>query len=237
MDSRKGGGAKLNRTEIVYVRLDPKVHQGAQLASSRERRTLSSFIECAVEERLKVISSGTEGISVWKVMEEIWHPEPAVRFSNLAFRYPHLLSHSELRTWEIVNNRPIFWLGVFDAHSGWCWQCTPETLIVDRLIEQWPTLARIQSGELDESALPRVGHEPSPDASEYSGRSRAQPRFGGEPAPEPNPLNLPEAGGRQSSPRSSSQPPGHLVHVRTFRGGGDSPAPESSNKRKTRRKA
>jgi len=52
MEHNRGGGAKLNRSEVVYVRLDPMVHQGAQLAAARERRTLSSFVECAVEERL-----------------------------------------------------------------------------------------------------------------------------------------------------------------------------------------
>jgi len=248
MENRKGGGAKLNRTEIVYVRLDPMVHQGAQLAAARERRTVSSFIECAVEERLKVISSGMEGRSIWNVIEEIWHPEPAVRFANLAFRYPHLLSHSELQLWEIVCNRGYFWMGAWGPDHSWSWYCVPQSLIANRLIEHWLTLARIQAGELDESALPRIQGEPPasppaapmleatwqtvnpawiPDGPAFTGQPYPQPTFGGDPV-----QDQPFAAGSQPYPQPTfgGEPSSTLIPVKPLKGRGRQPsAPPSNN--------
>ena len=48
---RKGGGSKLSRSEIIQVRLDPKLRFTAELAARKHRRTLSSFVEWAVSER------------------------------------------------------------------------------------------------------------------------------------------------------------------------------------------
>lgn len=50
---RKGGGGKLSRSEIVTVRLDPKLRFAVELAARKQRRTASSFIEWAVEEAIK----------------------------------------------------------------------------------------------------------------------------------------------------------------------------------------
>ena len=35
--ARKGGGGKLGRTKVLSIRLDPKLHFGAELAVCRER--------------------------------------------------------------------------------------------------------------------------------------------------------------------------------------------------------
>ena len=44
MGRKKGGGGKLNRSEIIQARLDPKLHMAAEIMARAERRTLSSFI-------------------------------------------------------------------------------------------------------------------------------------------------------------------------------------------------
>ena len=41
------GGSKLNRTETVTIRLDPKLRYLTELAARKQRRTVSSFIEWA----------------------------------------------------------------------------------------------------------------------------------------------------------------------------------------------
>lgn len=215
MEHNRGGGAKLNRSEVVYVRLDPMVHQGAQLAAARERRTLSSFVECAVEERIRTISSGIAGRSIWSVLEEIWHPESAIRFARLALYYPHLLSHSELRLWELVCHHAYFWVGEWNAQYQWCWYCMPQNLLADRLIEYWPILTRIMAGELDESAIPSVQHrswEPVASAASVSGMYP--------PAPAPNGGTQPgapyELAGRPATePLAGAYE--RVTHARTFR--------------------
>src|SRR4051812_37525690 len=60
-EKRKGGGGKLSRSETVTVRLDPKLRYLAELAARRHRRTLSSYIEWAIEDSLTrvVLQEGT----------------------------------------------------------------------------------------------------------------------------------------------------------------------------------
>jgi len=50
---RGGGGGKLNRSETVTIRLDPKLRYLTELAARQQRRTLSSFIEWAIDSALK----------------------------------------------------------------------------------------------------------------------------------------------------------------------------------------
>lgn len=50
---RPTGGGKLSRSEVVSIRLDPRLRFGAEMAAAKCRRTLSSFTEWAIEEALK----------------------------------------------------------------------------------------------------------------------------------------------------------------------------------------
>ena len=97
---RKVGGSKLNRTETVTVRLDPKLRYLAELAARKHRRTLSSFIEWAVEGSLsKVIlkegdsQEGVQEISVADEAEQLWDVDEAERLAKLAFSYPEMFDH------------------------------------------------------------------------------------------------------------------------------------------------
>jgi len=62
---RAGGGSKLARTEIVQVRLDPKLRFAAELASKKHRKTLSSFIEWCVSESIHWVWMDLEGYSAY----------------------------------------------------------------------------------------------------------------------------------------------------------------------------
>src|SRR5688572_20503606 len=55
LPARKGG-AKLNRSETVTVRLDPKLNYLCELAARAQRRTKSSFIEWAIADSLGSVS-------------------------------------------------------------------------------------------------------------------------------------------------------------------------------------
>ena len=50
---RPTGGGKLSRSEVVSIRLDPRLRFGAKMAAAKCRRTLSSFAEWAIAEALK----------------------------------------------------------------------------------------------------------------------------------------------------------------------------------------
>lgn len=49
MGRKKGGGGKLNRSEILQARLNPKLRLGAEIMVRSQRRTLSSLIETLIE--------------------------------------------------------------------------------------------------------------------------------------------------------------------------------------------
>src|ERR1700674_1192834 len=98
--AKSGGGGRLTRSETVTVRLDPKLRYLAELAALKHRRTLSSFIEWAIEDTLHRVKlregderDGNSGTTVADDAEGLWDVDDAERFARLAFRYPELLTH------------------------------------------------------------------------------------------------------------------------------------------------
>ncbi|MDR2330278.1 MAG: hypothetical protein LBE58_11805, partial [Comamonas sp.] len=91
LEKKKGGG-KLSRSETVTVRLDPKLRYLAELAARRQRRTVSSYVEWAIEDSLKHISLNVNSSGVLaEEAEALWDVDEADRFARLALRHPDLL--------------------------------------------------------------------------------------------------------------------------------------------------
>lgn len=100
-------GSKLNRTEIFNVRLDPILKWAAELAAAKERRTLSSYTEWAVEQATKQTMVARDEkndlVSAWRVAQECWVVEPDIRIKILAERYPDLLTIRERKIVEAMS--------------------------------------------------------------------------------------------------------------------------------------
>lgn len=122
-EKRKGGGSRLTRSETVTVRLDPKVRYLAELAARKQRRTLSSFIEYAVEQSFdKVIlkeiytkrrSDGSFDANGPLIRNEyclgdqadvLWDADESERFMLLVINYPDLMSHEEQIIWKVLQD-------------------------------------------------------------------------------------------------------------------------------------
>lgn len=92
-------GSKLSRTEIFNVRFDPKLKMAAELLAARERRTLSSLVEWAMERTVKemAVTTNAEGqpVTAWEVADKCWQPRLIWRIETLAIYHPELLSHVE----------------------------------------------------------------------------------------------------------------------------------------------
>ncbi|MBK7898409.1 MAG: hypothetical protein IPJ99_03395 [Betaproteobacteria bacterium] len=109
-EKRKGGGGKLARSETVTVRLDPKLRYLAELAARKQRRTVSSFIEWAVEESLSHVNLREESgdsrddyqraISIAGMADGLWDIDEADRLAKLALQFPELLNHEEQVLWK-----------------------------------------------------------------------------------------------------------------------------------------
>ena len=90
------GGAKLNRTETVTVRFDPKLNYLCELASRAQRRTKSSFVEWAVAEALKTVElpeviefedyNTPRAVTVNEKSGELWEVDEAERLVDAADR-------------------------------------------------------------------------------------------------------------------------------------------------------
>ncbi len=101
----------MSRSETVSVRLDPKLRYLAELAARKQRRTLSSYIEWAVEESLRDVIlhvgtgyNGDENLSVSDESRRLWDVDESERFIKLAIAYPDLLTHEEQERWKMVGD-------------------------------------------------------------------------------------------------------------------------------------
>lgn len=112
-EGHRRGGGKLSRSETVTVRLDPKLRYLAELAARKQRRTLSSFIEWAIEQSLKDVYIQTtckdEGSNLHEVSDSLWDVSPAERLVKLARKCPEFLNYKEQRIWKLVDDWGALW--------------------------------------------------------------------------------------------------------------------------------
>lgn len=162
-DKQRDRPGRLRRSETVTVRLDPKLRYLAELAALKHRRTLSSFIEWAIEESLshvKLREGGGDydepGTTVADDAEILWDVDDADRFAKLALRYPELLTHQEQKRWKVIRECSWIWRGHYGANGKWSWKLTEESLNFQRLRESWDMFCAVARGEQSSTALPSV---------------------------------------------------------------------------------
>lgn len=138
LEKRKGGG-KLARSETVTVRLDPKLRYLADLAARKQRRTLSSYIEWAIEDSLdRTQLTPSINSSLADETGALWDVDEADRFAKLALRHPELLSHEEQVRWKLIRENGYLWRGRYAGpNNEWTWIVREESLIFDRLRDHW----------------------------------------------------------------------------------------------------
>jgi predicted transcriptional regulator len=159
-DRAEGAGKK---SEVVTVRLDPKLKYLAELAARKHRRPLSSYIEWAVEQSLSRVwleepFNGEEGVSVADAerAQHLWDLDEPDRVVRLALNYPALLTHEEQLVWKLVREHGLVWKGRFPGPSAdWTWEIKEGSVIWDRLREHWPVFKAVANGSQPATALPR----------------------------------------------------------------------------------
>ena len=110
------------RTEMVSVRLAPKVRFAADIAARSQRRTISSLIEVAVADYLPTLvvmdpaaEDDARPLHLMKLVDSLWDPEESDRFVNLAEKHRWLLLLEEQHRWKAIREH-------FDAKG----RLTPE---------------------------------------------------------------------------------------------------------------
>jgi predicted transcriptional regulator len=164
-DSSRTGGGKLNRSETVTVRLDPKLNYLCELAARAQRRTKSSFIEWAVAEALGSVIlpdvkeqtdfDSFRDVTLKDWTSTLWQVDEPDRVISLALNAPALLNHEEQLVWRLVRENGFFWKGRHDKSTReWTWTPSEETIIRDRLRIQWPAILDVARGVLAPDKLP-----------------------------------------------------------------------------------
>jgi hypothetical protein len=150
-----GGGSKLERTETVTVRLDPKLRYLAGLAARKQRRTLSSYIEWAIEESLKRVCLYPDDSGPCIADESwLWDVDDADRFVNLAIEHPHILTHEEQILWKLIRENGYLWKGFYNNLGKWVWSVTRDGFIYERLRECWKAFKAVAEDGLPKDNLP-----------------------------------------------------------------------------------
>jgi hypothetical protein len=170
-DRRKGGGGKLSRSETVTVRLDPKLRYLAELAARKQRRTVSSFIEWAIEDtfsRIILHEHGDFSRSLADEAAELWDVDEPDRFAHLAIKHPDLLTHYEQILWKLIRENGLLWKGRYDDHTDtWAWKPDEDSLIYDRLRKYWDDFVTVAKGEQPRAKLPTwLERKPSPQSTD-----------------------------------------------------------------------
>ena len=157
-EKRKGGGGKLARSETVTVRLDPKLRYLAELAARKQRRTVSSFIEWAVEHSFGNVDlyqgtgyNGDNSVSVEDASASLWDIDESERFVKLAISYPDLLNHDEQVRWKVLTDSgiltPARQRNSINYLVKWRWDIL-EDYVFPALRREWDSLNRcIEEGK------------------------------------------------------------------------------------------
>jgi hypothetical protein len=163
--SVKKGGGKLNRSETVTVRLDPKLNYLCELGARAQRRTKSSFIEWAVADSLRSVTlpevteygesfGEVRSVNLQEKASLLWHVDEADRIAALALTAPALMTHDEQLIWRLVRENGFLWRGRYNSRDEWSWDANEDNLIRDRLREHWDTFKSVAAGEKDGASLP-----------------------------------------------------------------------------------
>lgn len=145
MSGRKRTSESGSRKTSVGVRLDPRSRFAAELAAAKERRTLSNFIEWAVEQAVtRIPVAGDKSAS--EVAADVWHDDESTRFLRTAAKFQELLNFDEKEIWRVIKQTP-------DLHID-------EERIDGSLVRaHFDTIKRVAKGKADIAVLKKEINE------------------------------------------------------------------------------
>ena len=151
---RKGGGGKLARSVIVTVRIDPQLNYLADLAARKHRRTLSSFIEWAVQQSFSDVElhhgtgyQGDDSITLKEMEQKLWDVDDSERFVRLAIHFPELLTHEEQERWKLLTDSQLLSPAMQRNNGNRTWDWAKlEDVVLPVLRRAWASLLIAHEG-------------------------------------------------------------------------------------------
>lgn len=144
---------KVTKSQVLSIRLDPQLKYLAELISRKERRSLSNYIEWAVEKSVEMSNITVQEMAgqptLWEAKCLIWDIDEADRFVKLKKYFPDLLTYDDAIIWKIIKERPYFWKQPIDLEKI----DIEESLAMVNLREQWEGIKMVVNGEMAENEL------------------------------------------------------------------------------------
>ena len=113
------------KSEVVSIRLSPRLKYLADLAARSEERTISNYVEWVVRESLKtrVIVIHGRHVPLEEADREfaLWDVDPAEKLAKLALLSPELLSPDEQMIWRLIRDTRWLWSDEKNPAQLWNW--------------------------------------------------------------------------------------------------------------------
>lgn len=102
------------KTEVLSIRIDPRVKYGLELLARLQRRSTTGVVEWAIQEAFgrELFDPGDNDGHPTKLDEELdrlWQINEIERLVALALRRPQLLTFEESRAWKVLKDTAAFW--------------------------------------------------------------------------------------------------------------------------------
>ncbi len=99
----KSSSGSRAKSDVITVRLSPKLKYGLELLSRKQHRPLSSVVTWAVEQTInnpenglyKNMSKGLKVAEPMQMLEVLWDVHPADRLVKLATHWPELMTYEQ----------------------------------------------------------------------------------------------------------------------------------------------
>lgn len=167
---------KQPRKELTSLRLEPQVKYLAEIASRVQRRSLTNYIEWAIEECLKQAPIRPGGRSIADLMLELWDVNEPERLIKLAGIAPELLTHDEQLIFKILIDKSYNILapdveGIFLNRENQTYQAivdiggaftdekalSPDCFDMDKISFFWEWIKELSQGDISKADMIRTG--------------------------------------------------------------------------------
>ena len=167
---KKGSAARKapGRTEVISIRISPRTRHLAEIAARAQLRTLSGYIEWAINESFRSVTVGERGaipalgeregmlypLKLSDKADALWYSDAADRLVALAILFPGLLDDHELMLWRLIQESDAAWRHqAIEAGSAWRFERTGPDLPTLRRF--WSRFEQAAVGKAGEDILPR----------------------------------------------------------------------------------
>lgn len=123
------------KSDVITLRLNPKLKYGVELLSRKQHRTISSLVTWAIEQAInnsedglrKNLSKGLKVAEPKQMLDILWDFDPADRLVKLANHWPELMDFFDEMLVKAIKN------------NGWGWPKKGDSA-TEKMRQMWPDI-------------------------------------------------------------------------------------------------